>query len=526
MRGKVVKRSIIAAISAIFVMVLSSPGLSASVAAHDPNALAARIDQHLVELWRQTGVEPAPQADDATFLRRTYLDLVGRIPTVAEVRSYLEDSSSGKRAKLIANLIRSSAHARHMAQFWRRTWIPQVDTPRFAPLRDDVEKWITARLTSHTPYDRLVYQMLTVSTWPSTTTTKRNDVPLPIAFLVASEYKPENLAANSMRAFLGINLDCAQCHNHPFARWSRDQFWQTAAFFSRPQPAKDGDPVHLELAIPETERTVVPAFLNGDVIPWPAEIEPDTGRHLLAGWVTESGNPYFARNAVNRLWAHFFGLGLVEPLDDLSSDNPPSIPELLDELATAFDESGFDLEYLTAAIVLCRAYGLSTTPPDGSVQTEGDRLFAAMPIRGLNGEQLYDSLHVAAGMPMDRIALAAESVRQERERFIAQFQVERPALAERSVLQVLSLMNGELTRRLTQAKTSLILAAVSASPRMDTPGKVETLFLATLGRPPRESELAPLVRHLEQRTQAADSAQALADVLWVLLNSSEFSTNH
>jgi hypothetical protein len=480
----------------------------------DPAALADRLDRHLETCWAAEKIKPSDLASDAVFARRLYLDLVGRIPTVAEVRAFLEDKSANKRGALITRLVDSPAHARHAARFWRREWVPQIDTPALASLAEEFEGWLASKFREGTPYDRLARELLTA-------TSPRTGRKAPTTFLIASEYKPENLAANTTRAFLGINLDCAQCHDHPFARWTRDQFWETAAFFARPE--KGSVPAKFVVTIPNTKRTAAARLLNDREPKWPEAVRDDTGRTVLAEWVTAKDNPYFARNAVNRLWADLFGTGLVEPLDDLSGQNPPAHPELLDELAKAFADSGFDLKYLTTAIAMTKAYQRSAVAPTGG--SDDPRLFARAAVRGMTGDQLYESLRVAAGLPPDREDLDPVSVARERKEFVDKFRVERTGAAQRSILQALSLMNGKFTATLTDLTQAPTLRAAEA-PFLDTKGKVEVLYLAALGRKPSADELARFAKYVEKGGADGDARKALADVFWALLNSSEFNTNH
>ncbi len=496
---------------ALVACALAVPTGASAGAPPDPVALAVRIDARLAERWTAAKVRPADPADDATFARRLYLDLVGRVPTVAEARAFAEDRAPAKRAALVAQLLDSPAHARHWAVVWRREWVPQADQPQ-SPLVDDFGAWLVPRLRDNVPYDRLARELLTA------TPVRGGPDRAPTTFLAAGEYKPENLAANTTRAFLGLNLDCAQCHNHPFARWTRDQFWQMAAFFVRPANEK------LEISVPETNRAARARLLSGEEPALPAPVTADTGRAALAEWVTDKRNPFFAKNAVNRVWAQLFGTGLVEPLDDLSGENPPSHPELLDELAKAFADSGFDLKFLTAALVRTKAYQLSSVVPKGG--SADPRLFARAGVRGLTGEQLYDSLRVAAGLPPERADLDPTGARSERRAFAEKFRVERTGEAQRSILQSLSLMNGPLTSALTHPAKSPTLRAVADAPFLDTAAKVEALYLAALGRKPAPDEAAPLVKYVTAGGADRDPKNALADVFWVLLNGSEFATNH
>jgi hypothetical protein len=347
----------------------------------------------------------------------------------------------------------------------------------------------------------------------------------PRGFLAASQYKPENLAANTTRAFIGLNLDCAQCHNHPFSRWTRDQFWQTAAFFATPLAPTDSQLVRLEIAIPDTARSVTPLLLDDRTPTWPKFLESDTGRRVLAEWIVDKDNPYFARNAVNRIWAQFLGRGLVEPLDDLSEDNPPSHPELLAELAAGFVESDFDLAYIVRALARTKAYQLATCLPDEAADVD-PQLFAKMPIRGLTGEQFYDSSRIAAGLGVERRDLQAAGRSNERERFAARMRIAKPVEAERSIVQALALMNGGLTSELTTPATSPTLAAAVDAPFLNTQGKLELLYFAALNRQPTPQESSRLVNYIESGGKQRSTEQALADIFWTLLNSSEFNTNH
>ncbi|QJW93736.1 DUF1549 domain-containing protein [Frigoriglobus tundricola] len=501
-----------------FALVVAGSGPAPAAAPRpDPAALAARIDRHLAAAWAEARITPAESSDDAAFLRRATLDLTGRVPSVAEVNAFLGDTRRDKRARLIERLTGTAASARHLAVVWRKTWLPQTET--LAAMADGTDEWLAVQLRQNAPYDRIVRDLLVAPA-----ARPGSGPPVPRAFLALNEGKPDNLAASAARAFLGVNLDCAQCHDHPFARWTRDQFWQTAAFFARPTPAGGGKPARLEVKVLNTDRAVGPRLLTDAPVSWPETLEEDTGRRVFAGWLTAADNPYFARNAVNRLWAQFFGTGLVEPLDDLSGENPASVPPLLDDLTRAFVSSGYDLALLTRAIVLSRAYQLSSLAPAGA-GASGPRLFSRAAVRGLTGEQLYDSLRVAAGFAPLRPDLDPPAVLGERSRFAAQFYVERPGSAQRSILQSLSLMNGGTTAALTDPQAAPTLAGVAGAPFLDTAGQVDALFLAALGRTPTASESAAFVKYAEA-AEPKDRPKRLADIFWALLNSAEFSTNH
>ncbi|HEY2159517.1 MAG TPA: DUF1553 domain-containing protein, partial [Isosphaeraceae bacterium] len=239
--------------------------------------------------------------------------------------------------------------------------------------------------------------------------------------------------------------------------------------------------------------------------------------------ITSPSNPYFAKAAVNRIWAQLFGVGLVDPVDDFGDSNPPSHPELLDDLAAWFADSGYDRPALIRALTATRAYGLASEVGPGG--PPGPRLFARGPVRGLTPEQLYDSLAQAVGLPSE----PAQNVRAvvptgPRAAFLEKFAAgdDRPTERETSIPQALAVMNGALVADATSPERGETLVAVAEAPFLDARGRVETLFLAALARRPRPEESARLVAYVEAR----DPRAALADVFWALLNSAEFKLNH
>ncbi|MBS0208189.1 MAG: DUF1553 domain-containing protein [Planctomycetes bacterium] len=479
--------------------------------------LATRIDARLNERIAQAHVKPAPQADDAEFLRRLSLDLTGRIPYVSEVRAFLADTSADKRRVAIERRLASPEYVSNFAHVWRAILLAQATAQDMAFVESQLESWLTQRLRENAPYDQMVREILTVPLGDriaSNSTTQI--VATPLAFYQANELKPETLASAVSRVFLGVNLECAQCHNHPFARWKQEQFWEFAGFFAgvqrlRPDNAFAAAPEMMDrrsLMIVGTERTVQARFLDGAEPDWSQRQSP---RAALADWITADDNPYFARAAVNRLWAHFFGRGLVNPLDDLGGISAPSHPELLDELAQAFVASGYDLKFLIRAIVSSQAYQRTSRQTDSSQQEPA--LFARMVLRGLTPEQLFASLAVATGC-------GEESRGAIKTRFSS---LERPNEMETSILQSLAVMNGQLASTVTSPSESKTLAAVIDAPFLDLNAKIETLYLATLSRQPTEAESAQMRTYLSSQL---DEREALADVFWALLNSAEFKLNH
>jgi hypothetical protein len=518
--------------------------------ARDAQALAERIDRHVAARWDADGVRPAPLADDAEFLRRAYLDLAGRIPSVAEARDFLDDKSPDKRRRLVERLLDSSRYVTHFTDVWRALMLPESDAniqSRF--LAPGFESWVRKQLAKNAPYDEMVRELLTTPVGPQSFQGIRaagGADSNAAAFYIAKELKPENVAAATSRLFLGVRLECAQCHNHPFASWKREQFWGYAAFFAGLQRQGAGDFAvpgreltdRRELTIPGTEKVVQARFLDGAEPRWKARA---SARETLADWMTSADNPYFARAAVNRLWGYFFGTGLVDPVDDMvGSERVPSHPELLDDLAREFAAHHFDLKFLIRAITTSKTYQLTSARTHPS--QDEPQLFARMAVKGLTAEQLFDSLGQATGyqeprnnLPPGVVVFGNASARQE---FLTKFNNRSDKVTEvqTSILQALALMNGKLVADATSLERSETLAAVADAPFLDTRGRIETLYLATLGREPRPKELARLVSYVESGgsdgpgATAADrdknSKQALADVFWALLNSGEFILNH
>lgn len=234
--------------------------------------------------------------------------------------------------------------------------------------------------------------------------------------------------------------------------------------------------------------------------------------------MTDRQNPLLARNLVNRTWGYFFGAALIEPVDDLSGQVKASHPELLDELAQAFTDGGFDLKFLLRVITLSRTYQLTSALPEGQENPDDLRLFSRMTPRLLAAEQLYDSLLVATGLP-DRPSHRAE--------FISRFgRPHHPAESQRSILQALQLMNGKFIADATDLTQTAMLSAIADAPFLDTAGRVDALFLTTLSRLPNSRERERFVAYVEGGGPRKDQRRALADVFWALLNSNEFGTNH
>jgi hypothetical protein len=516
----------------------------------DPaDALAALIDKHLAKDWEARGIIPAETADDAEFVRRVYLDVLGRAPKASEARAFLEDKAADKRTKLVDQLLKMPGHAIHFASITREQWLPQTNGNfQLAQFGVQFEQWLRGQFRENTPADKMVRRILTVKV------SVNNQNPMfrfvqpdpnePDAFNItgfysANEGKPENVGSTVSRLFLGVKLECAQCHDHPFASYTRDQFWQFAAFFAELNPLAGPRPGFVgpmqpqsernSLAVPGTNNKVVRAtFFDGTDPDWVPERSP---RQELADWLVSAKNPYFAKNMANRMWAHFFGNGIQDPVDEPGENHPQSHPELLTELGRAFAENGFDNRYLIRAITRSRAYNLTSkmTHPGQA----DPRRFARMSLKGLSPAQLFDSMVAATGFREPAYMRNQQNFGfiqpgNPRSQFLGRFASnERATETNTTILQALMLMNGDFIGDQTSLARSEILAAVADMPGWDTNQRVTNLFLTAFARNPTPEELEKFSSYVDRGgANNNNKKQALADVFWVLLNSPEFLFNH
>jgi hypothetical protein len=511
--------------SAVVLTGLLTLGLTrASVAspAQDAQALSARIDEHIGLRLATEEIPPAPPADDAEFFRRLSLDLNGRIPSLTQLVDLLDDTRSDKRRQWVDELLDGPDNAplyfEHFAHFWRRQFLA-LTTTQSAAVVVPLEGWLRKQITANAPYDRMVRGLLTDA-----------DVS---AFYQANENKAENLASRSSRLFLGVKLECAQCHDdRSGGKWKQRQFWEYAAFFTglrtevgdsslvmapRPQPT---GPARIQVGGSTT--WVEARFPDGGKPDWQRAVTP---RQSLSEWITRRDNPWFARAAVNRLWHYFLGVGLIDPIDGLGTeDNPPSHPELLDELVRQFVAHDFDLKFLIRAIAGSKTYQRSSRQTDP--RQDDPRSFARAASRALTPEQLYDSMVLATGYRSDPAKIGAYEAFQigpPRAVFLAPFDDpnSQPVDFQASIQQALMMMNGKFTEEATSATRSATVAAVIDSNR-PVAQRIDELYLVTLSRKPRPLETQRLLEYATTH----ESKQALRDIFWSLLNSTEFVLNH
>jgi hypothetical protein len=489
---------------------------------NDAQALADLIDRHIKARLEAEGMTSAPRADDAEFLRRVYLDLHGVVPTGKQAAAFLDSLDEHKRAEVIDELLSSPRYGEYFADLWRDRLIsPLVNEQRMQS--DRFGDWLTERFNDNVGWDRIAFELLTA--------TGRLDENPAVTWLIEGRHPlgVTDLADLSSRYFLGVRLNCCQCHDHPQVAWKRQDYWGLAAFFAQIQTPGRPKVVYLAGVRDDSKMTlatlaggdaieglqvVPPTFLSGEQLPDGKQ----PYRVALAEWITSPENPYFARAAVNRTWWHFFGRGIVNPVDDMHTGNLPSHPELLDELSRRFAESGFDLKLLCRAIVLSRTYQQTSRP---GKQGDADALLLArMPIKVLAPAQLFDSLVLVLGPPSKTPALDVRpGARNEFCQFFAADGDPDPTRYERGIPHVLRLMNSP------QFAGRNVAALVSRlDPDRSPDAVLDELFLTVLSRRPTQAEVG-LVRG-ELRTSGASPQSVYRELAWALLMSSEFSLNH
>lgn len=511
------------------------PPLPRRVSTRASGPVVADIDREIDQRLVDSKISSSPQADDAEFLRRACLDVTGRIPTVAATRHFLDSNDPDKRPKLIDDLLASSDFGQHFGTIWKRLIVPrQIGTAK--PQVDKVTPWLADEFNRNRGWNEIVYELLT---------TEANLARDPQAcFLAANsesfEPKPNLLAASTGRLFLGVQLACAECHNHPFADWKQTEFWGLAAFFGRLQKRSKMDfsltEAPVEAAAAGSASITIPASGGkgaGQVIAARllGEAEPQLSataaplRPVLAAWVTAENNPYFARAAVNRLWAHFFGRGLVEPLDGFQDGYVPSHPRVLDRLTAEFVASGYDVQHIVRCLCNTAAYRRSGRPlPENESDTE---CLSHMAIKVLSPDALYDSLTIALnGDPEEATAgkngkaAPARFPIGSRDEFVNFFSGladdARPGQYAHGIPQLLRLMNAEAFN--VGAPLAGALAQADGTPEV----KIGLLYLAVLSRRPTADETRLLTDYVARHQ---GSEQAYAGALWILLNTSEFVLN-
>jgi hypothetical protein len=497
-----------------------------------PEELSKRVDTELVTLWQANGIHPVGPATDPEFMRRVYLDLTGRIPTVSEAHEFFDDKSPNRREALVDKLLESRDHATHMAALWHAVLLPaEVDLSRIGGT-EKFDEWLADRFAAKEPYDKIVSDLLLAE--------GRVADSGPILFYAALKLNPEELAAKTSRAFLGVRLECAQCHNHKFEDISQHDFWSFAAFFARiSRPQGKMEVASNVLAVRDNERGDVTIPNSKEVVPprlplSEFNLDEKAGgpsrRKQLVAWLTSPNNEHFAKAAVNRVWSILYGRGIVEPVDDMRPGNEPIAPKLLDLLSRDFAASHFDLPRLMRALVLTHSYQLSSRSQDNDPARTLH--FAQMNIKTFTADQLYDCIAVSTqksqqvGQTPSELGLV-RFADMSRQAFIDQFRAPSGQATDyhAGIPQALTLMHGGLTQGATDLGTSGLLKSLAA-PFFTDEQRLDTLFLSTLSRNPEPKERDLMLKAIASAKSDTEKQQALGDVLWALLNSAEFTFNH
>jgi hypothetical protein len=497
-----------------------------------PHLLANNfVDEKLIAKWKDLGLTPSGLCSDEEFFRRIHLDAIGTLPSPADIKAFLEDKDPTKRNRAIDKVLNRP----EFVDFWALKWGDLLRINR-TQLNEkgmwSFYNWTRTALRENKPVDEFVRDIITAE--GSTFTVGPANF-----YRVGASATDWSEAACQL--FLGVRLQCAKCHHHPWERWSQDDYYGMAAFFvrlgtkgSREFGIFGGERVTYlrptgDINHPRTGAVVGPHPLDGQVVE-----DPFDRRRRLAEWMTAPTNPFFARNIVNRFWGYLMGRGLVEPIDDMRATNPPSNPELLDALAQDFVKSKFDLKHLLATIMRSRAYQLSSaTTPDNQVDVLNVN-FTHYTVKRLTAEELADALDFATGtkekypgLPKGTRAIQLPDS-EVRSFFLDTFG--RPARkvsceCERSgqpnIAQAMHLLNGDFLNSKIAAPSGRIEELFKKQTPL--PQVVEELYLATVSRPPRPKESEKALDWLKTAASPKEGAQ---DLLWVLLNSREFLFNH
>lgn len=500
---------------------------TARAGAPDAGELAKLIDQHIEARLGKENVRAAAPASDAEFVRRLHLDLHGAVPSLEQTKRFLADAAPDKRARLVDALLADGRYGHHLADLWQGYLI--------SPLADDATKrgdrlraWLAEQFNAKS-WDHIATALLTA-------TGKMEENPA-VTYLIEGRLPRTvpDLTDVTSRFFLGVRLNCAQCHDHPFVKWKQEEFWGMAAFFTQIQTPKRAKQVYEKGVIDDASLTWAnlrdagatdgfmprpPAFLGGKELSPAGNGTPH--RVALAQWLTAADNPFFARAMVNRTWWRLFGRGLVQPVDDMHEANPPSHPQLLELLARRFAASGFDLKFLTRALMLSRAYQrTSQVAEPGEVADQQVALFGRMAIKVLSAGQLYDSMETIGGPATKVTGIDARiGMRWEFTQFFGESGDPDPTAYRRGIPHLLRQMNsGQFAGRNLDGLVSRLSPAGGQSPE----AVASDLFLTILARTPSADELRQAKAYLARSGQ---NASALRELAWVLLMTSEFSLNH
>jgi hypothetical protein len=491
------------------------------------------VDEHVFAKQRELQLKPAPLAGDAVFLRRVYLDVIGTLPTEAEARAFLDSKDPQRRAKLIDQLLERD----EFASFWALKW---ADVLRGSPATitergvHSFHRYLVRAMADDRPMDVFARELLTGT---------GNPLHTPAANFYRIARTPEEAAESAAQLFLGIRLQCAKCHNHPFEAISQTDYYGLAAYFARVQRKSsafglDDEVIYLtssgEVNHPQTRKPQPPAAFGVSA----GSLGPDDDRRpRFADWLTRADNPYFAPSLVNRAWFHLMGRGIVDPVDDFRDTNPPSNPQLLKALTDDFVRGGFRIKRLIRIIANSRTYQLASSgaPAPSPQAADAERYFTRSAVRMLSAEQIIDAVSLATGVPETfkgyprgtrAIELAEGGVNhpflQAFAKPVRDVSCECAREEEPSLPQMLHLLNNAGILKKLKAPEARLAAWLKTDADTDT--IVERMYLVTLSRRPTPAEVALATKHVAALN--GDRVAALQDLQYALINLSEFLLRH
>ena len=499
------------------------------------------VDKFTQKKWQELGIVPSDAAPDEIFVRRVYLDITGTLPTPAQVKAFLDDQDPAKRDKLIDALVETPEYSFYFANRWAdvlRVKRGNNNQTNRIYATFAFHDWIRQSIAQDKPYDQFVREILGAV---------GDESKSPPTMWYRDLQKAEQFVDDSCQLFLGVRMACAQCHHHPYEKWGQDDYWGMAAYFAAigrktiqtPGVINQNQQQQKLVIFNKGTGTVQNTRTGKPAIMKPLDGEPPTlaagedPRHRLVDWMVDAKNPFFARAVVNRYWAHFFGKGIVDPVDDMRVTNPPSNPELLDALAKEFVENKYSLKHLVKVMCKSRTYQLSAMPNDYNKQDK--KSFARYYPHRMSAEVLFDAVSQVTGSPATFAGLPTDKHSPNRaimlpdEAFPSYFldvfgrpqrisACECERVSEANLAQVLHLLNSqEIQGKL--ARPSGRADQLARDPRPDAE-KVEELFMWALARRPTSQQLELALANIERH--AKDRRQAYENIIWALINTKEF----
>jgi hypothetical protein len=499
------------------------------------------VDAATHKKWQQLGLVPSQLSSDEQFIRRASLDITGTLPSPMQVKAFVADKDPAKRGKLVDTLLESPDYAYYFANKWADILrVKRHGQPSRAYGTFSFHNWIRLAVAQDKPYDEFVREILAAS---------GDEFTQPPTVWYKELQSPEQFVDDTAQVFLGLRLACAQCHHHPYEKWSQDDYWGLAAFFGRlgrkniPLPGGfQNQPVQVvalfnrpsgDVQNKRTGQVARIKALDANPLEIPSDEDP---RQKLVDWMVDARNPFFARAVVNRYWAHFFTRGIVDPLDDMRVTNPPSNPELLDALAKDFVAHKYSLKHLVKTICKSRTYQLSAIPNDFNKHDK--QTYARYYPKRMSAEVLFDAVCQVTdsptpfgGLPQDRHA-PRRAIMLPDESFSSYFldvfgrpqrssACECERVSEANLAQALHLLNSdEVQNKLSRSGGRADVLAKEKRPDAE---KVEELFLWTFAHKPTPDQLNAALTHIAKNAQ--NKRVAYENILWALINTKEFVFN-